>query len=65
MTDLKPCPFCGGEAYYSYIGDGIWKVRCFYCGAEVVKRMYLKYDTDGMKKARDEVIEKWNKRMVE
>ena len=27
MTELKPCPFCGGEA----IEDGEW-IFCFECG---------------------------------
>jgi hypothetical protein len=27
MSDLKPCPFCGGEATYAFTGKG-WKVEC-------------------------------------
>ena len=38
MSDeLKPCPFCGGEAraFYSEEG-GTFDVRCPGCGAKVV-----------------------------
>lgn len=33
MSELLPCPFCGGEA--ETVGDDIlgWKVECMKCGA--------------------------------
>jgi len=33
MNDLKPCPFCGAEAY-RYIKDNIVFVRCNLCDIE-------------------------------
>lgn len=35
--ELKPCPFCGGEAKMNH-GDkhGVWWVACSDCGAETV-----------------------------
>ena len=64
MIELKPCPFCGGEAYYSYIGDGYWIVRCFDCQAEVKYYMgvFGCFDSSGMKQGREEVVNKWNAR---
>jgi len=29
-TELKPCPFCGGEAKLYETYDGFWQVQC--CG---------------------------------
>lgn len=58
MTDLKPCPFCGGEARYStydpydgYQGDCTTHVvRCRDCKAKIERR------------TKEEVIEAWNRR---
>lgn len=49
MIELKPCPFCGGNAY---IGNGRTWVRCVECGAETGC-----YDTE------EEAIEAWNRRV--
>lgn len=32
MTDLKPCPYCGGEAEYRYGSSTSPYVRCGECG---------------------------------
>lgn len=46
MIELKPCPFCGGEAYgksedagWDHRGDNVFvaTVGCPNCGAEVVE----------------------------
>lgn len=35
--ELKPCPFCGGEAnLYKYAKNGKFLVRCEYCGVETI-----------------------------
>jgi len=62
--DLKSCPFCGGEAYYSYIGEGDWVVRCFECRAEIKSFMGFSYGSDNMKQGLQKVISKWNKRSI-
>lgn len=38
QVELKPCPFCGGEAsvYYHYHGFEVtWSARCKKCSAEM------------------------------
>lgn len=64
MSDwkLKPCPFCGGEAYSSY-GDACWYVMCFDCNAKLTQYMGFEYGAEPMKKYRKMVIDKWNKRV--
>ena len=39
MTELKPCPFCGGKALLShdYAGIGASYVRCEKCGLESIR----------------------------
>lgn len=49
-TDLKPCPFCGGEAEVLVFG-GVYMVQCETCG--------IATDTDRIK---EDVIKKWNTR---
>lgn len=62
MVELKPCPFCGGEAYCSYEENyNRYMVKCFDCGATVSSlkpRVFYanKYDMD-------DIIFKWNKRV--
>lgn len=58
MSDLKPCPFCGGEAQTTLrnIGDSgedFWSVECFNteCGCD-----FCLYHTEA------EAIEAWNTR---
>lgn len=33
MSDLKKCPFCGGEAEYNNNFDGFEWIQCQECGA--------------------------------
>ena len=47
---LKPCPFCGGEAYWDIMPEK-WVV-CKICGAET-----------RLCQSKDEAIEVWNKRV--
>ena len=56
MTDLKKCPFCGGEdtevsVNYEY-GDG-YEVSCNDC------------DSDVFAKTKDEAVKRWNNRPLE
>ena len=72
MSDLKPCPFCGGEAeirttyrelethdvpIYSY-------VRCTKCFAQTYEFPYKNTDRTGTKPV-DSAIEAWNRRIGE
>ena len=58
MTELKKCPFCGGEAniesydpYDGYQGDcTVWRVKCSECKVIIQKR------------TEKEAIEAWNRR---
>ena len=59
MPDLKPCPFCGGEALLShdYEGMGASYVRCKKCGLESI-RFIRAFDTA----SDDRAVEYWNRR---
>lgn len=54
MDELKPCPFCGGEAHLMDMGWPHW-VWCSECGARVQS---TKFDEEGDAEA----IAKWNMR---
>ena len=57
MTELKPCPFCGGKAkvieldpFNRYRGRfHTWGVRCVKCGVEMVSGV-----------SKEDVIKTWN-----
>lgn len=51
MSDLKPCPFCGGEARIGKIYGDAWTVECTECGIQSGC-----YDTES------EAIEAWDHR---
>ena len=55
MAELKPCPFCGGEAVsdFAIYDYNYWGVVCKVCGA------YVPVDDYGPE---EEAIEKWNRR---
>ena len=64
MAELKPCPFCGGEAHtytYSTMSKGklvdVWVVHCKRCGLNYppkIRGYQGKYEF--------EAIEAWNRR---
>lgn len=57
MTDkLKPCPFCGGKAYY-YYERGNDSIVCEECGAKLT---YFDFGD-----ANDELVKQWNARPIE
>ena len=53
MAELKPCPFCGGEASIRKI-DNVWYVvGCDDCSCDVGRHWFY---------TREEVVEAWNRR---
>ena len=66
---LKPCPFCGGEAYYltpkkmqgsAFVAVG---VECKQCGA--VPFMTMVYEAETSEKKRRVAAKHWNRRVKE
>lgn len=56
MTELKPCPFCGGKAVkvVDEIFEKLCGVKCFNCDAMID----AKFDFD-------EAVKRWNRRVTE
>lgn len=69
--ELKPCPFCGGEAHIRRTVDNRileYYVSCFTCGAETSRVAYLGdaiKDIDAITKAVNYVTKSWNRRVSE
>ena len=61
--ELKPCPFCGGEAHIShYMDENIWDhstVPWYRVGCDACEIYVHSYPDE------DEVIDKWNSRVGE
>lgn len=58
MAELKPCPFCGGEAE-SYIGNYLAWVMCSKCktGTKLIQ-----YEAENREDAEQKAAENWNRR---
>lgn len=56
MTELKPCPFCGGNARMVFDFD--LKIECTQCGATVYSCATIEEDP---KRA---VYDAWNRRTI-
>lgn len=58
--ELKPCPFCGGKAYFEDPGEtDDYGVSCEKCGAFVI------FGNDGCTQSKKEAAAGWNKRAQE
>lgn len=66
MIELKPCPFCGGEAEYiergnQYIGIKETVVKCKKCHTKQVhKWLKMKFEFERIEQL---TIEAWNRRV--
>lgn len=63
MTDMKPCPFCGGKATLLYVGDSTWQVICDKCGS-CSDYYNEEWEPDNQPEGK-EAIKAWNTRQVE
>ena len=62
MEELKPCPFCGGQAklkHYKLRNNDWWYVACEGCNI-VLDPLFF-----NVGQTKEEVIEKWNRRAGE
>lgn len=59
MAELKPCPFCGGNAVLTHdlTGPGASYIQCKKCGVESVK--FIRSFSGS---SDDQAIEFWNRR---
>lgn len=67
MSELKPCPFCGGEPVFheaSQISETwfVASVNCRSCCAQVVSRGM---ETKTAEMANESAIAAWNKRVID
>lgn len=63
---LKPCPFCGGEAYYTRVRNSWdWECHCFVCDATVRVDGWMHGSSEErLRKGRKDVITQWNQRIL-
>ena len=61
MSELKPCPFCGGKAYL-FADNGI-RVFCAKCGASSKVLCDMRTEVGVAGNATKSVIEAWNRRV--
>ena len=62
MSELLPCPFCGGDAVLDGSSDDV-RVRCE-TGCQAIGRAFYfdSDDDDAIKKAESDAVEAWNRR---
>lgn len=66
MPDLKPCPFCGGEALLMLQNNGCWNVECNTCLARTKAYMPKNVNPweayDAIQTAVNKAVDDWNRR---
>lgn len=63
MIELKPCPFCGGEAELAHLKKHRHKVLGIYCPVYI--RCKGCGSTSPVKVTVEEAIEQWNRRATD
>lgn len=61
-TELKPCPFCGGEAKVEYIPEAYFDKFIAHCKSSKCIAFYLGYGDEGLFSTEEKAITAWNKR---
>lgn len=61
MTELKPCPFCGGEAEITEYHLS-YEVECSACEATLATSFSIYADDDEKSSVRNELVKAWNRR---
>lgn len=61
MTELKPCPFCGGQVEMRDVMDGHDETFAFHCNSCHI--YFTKFDW--VAHDRKDVIKEWNRRVKE
>lgn len=66
MTELKPCPFCGGEVSLKDMGYFLMISRAnrssCKCGVFLESRAFTRDNLGAMERAKERLIGKWNTR---
>lgn len=59
MMELKPCPFCGGEAILRNFDGADYKCECTNNFCQASYMIGMNYDTE------EDAIEAWNRRITD
>jgi hypothetical protein len=59
IQELKPCPFCGGEAEINKTGKNELTIRCKGCFINIEQKV-LRFSLEWLKET---MIKNWNKRI--
>ena len=62
MDELKPCPFCGGEAEVEQIPSAVWDKFVAHCKSSKCIAFYIGYCDEGIYDTKTKAIEAWNGR---
>lgn len=58
MTDVKQCPFCGGEVYYRMTTSGVMFFNCIHCNASIT------FSRTGEDMSPEEAKKRFNRRII-